>query len=61
MAKALPFELETARGAGAARGLKTLNRKALTEIVFSWFFTPMLAGIVSFGLYHLLFFILKVQ
>ncbi len=41
-------------GAGAARGLKTLNRKALTEIVFSWFFTPMLAGIVSFGLYHLL-------
>jgi phosphate/sulfate permease len=35
-------------GAGGAKGLKTLNRKALTEIVYSWFFTPMLAGFVSF-------------
>lgn len=41
-------------GAGGARGLATLNRKALAEIVFSWFFTPALAGVVSFGLYHLL-------
>jgi phosphate/sulfate permease len=41
-------------GASAARGLKTLNRRALTEIVFSWFFTPVLAGIVSFLLYTLL-------
>jgi phosphate/sulfate permease len=38
-------------GAGSARGLRTLNRRALGEIVFSWFFTPVLAGVVSFGLY----------
>lgn len=38
-------------GAGGARGLKTLNRKALAEIVFSWFFTPVVAGVVSFILY----------
>jgi phosphate/sulfate permease len=38
-------------GASGARGLKSLNRKALSEIVFSWFFTPFLAGLVSFLLY----------
>lgn len=48
-------------GAGAARGLKTLNRKALAEIVVSWFFTPILAGIASFGLYRLLHFFLEVR
>ena len=41
-------------GAGGARGLKTLNKKALAEIVFSWFFTPALAGIVSYALYKVL-------
>ncbi len=41
-------------GAGGARGLRTLNRKALAEIVFSWFFTPLLAGVVSFLIYILL-------
>jgi phosphate/sulfate permease len=41
-------------GASGARGLKTLNRKALSEIVVSWFFTPVLAGIVSFLMYTLL-------
>lgn len=41
-------------GAGSARGMRTLNRKALMEIVFSWFFTPFLAGIVSFLLYKLM-------
>jgi phosphate/sulfate permease len=41
-------------GAGGARGLKTLNRRALAEIVFSWFFTPVLAGVVSFLIYTLL-------
>jgi phosphate/sulfate permease len=41
-------------GAGGARGLKALNTKALAEIVFSWFFTPVLAGVVSFSLYVLL-------
>jgi phosphate/sulfate permease len=38
-------------GAGGARGLRTLNGRALAEIAFSWFFTPILAGIVSFGIY----------
>ncbi len=41
-------------GAGGARGLKTLNKKALVEIVFSWFFTPVVAGIVSYALYKVL-------
>lgn len=38
-------------GASGARGLKTLNRKAMAEIVLSWFFIPFLAGVVSFALY----------
>lgn len=38
-------------GASGARGLKSLNRKALIEIVFSWFFTPVVAGLASFLLY----------
>jgi phosphate/sulfate permease len=38
-------------GASRARGLQTLNRRALAEIVVSWFFTPILAGIASFLLY----------
>lgn len=45
-------------GAGGARGLKTLDLKAMKEIVISWFFTPMLAGVVSFLLYHILSFLL---
>ncbi len=40
-------------GASRARGLATLNRRALMEIVFSWFFTPMLAGLASYLLYLL--------
>ncbi len=48
-------------GAGGARGLKTLDLKALKEIVISWFFTPILAGIVSFLLYHVFSFLLKVH
>ncbi len=40
-------------GASRARGRNTLNRRALTEIVFSWFFTPILAGAASFLLYIL--------
>ncbi|HEY0145319.1 MAG: inorganic phosphate transporter [Methylovirgula sp.] len=40
-------------GASRARGRETLNRRALTEIVFSWFFTPILAGVASFLLYVL--------
>ncbi len=46
-------------GAGGARGLKTLDLKALREIVISWFFTPIVAGIVSFLLYTVLSFVLK--
>jgi phosphate/sulfate permease len=48
-------------GAGSARGMKTLNRKALGEIVFSWFFTPFLAGVVSFLLYKLMSWLLGVH
>lgn len=48
-------------GAGGARGISTLNRKALTEIVFSWFFTPFVAGVVSFFLYKLMSYILGVH
>jgi phosphate/sulfate permease len=38
-------------GAGGARGLKTIDLKAMKEIVISWFLTPIVAGIVSFILY----------
>jgi phosphate/sulfate permease len=38
-------------GAGGARGLKTIDIKAMKEIVISWFLTPIVAGIVSFVLY----------
>ena len=48
-------------GAGGARGIKTLDLKAMKEIVFSWFFTPLVAGIVSFILYFLLSHILGVK
>lgn len=48
-------------GAGGARGIQTLNRKALGEIVLSWFLTPVLAGIVAFLLYNLLSLVLKVH
>lgn len=48
-------------GAGGARGVKTLDLKALKEIVFSWFFTPVVAGIVSFILYFVLSHILGVK
>ena len=41
-------------GAGGARGIQTLNRKALGEIVLSWFLTPIVAGVVSFLLYKLM-------
>jgi phosphate/sulfate permease len=48
-------------GAGGARGIATLNRKALAEIVFSWFFTPFVAGVVSFFLYKLMSYTLGVH
>lgn len=48
-------------GAAGARGIKTLDVKAMKEIVVSWFFTPVLAGIVSFMLYALLSHILGVR
>ncbi len=38
-------------GAGGARGLKTVDLKAMREIVVSWFLTPIVAGVVSFILY----------
>ncbi len=48
-------------GAGGARGLKTIDLKAMKEIVVSWFLTPVVAGIVSFVLYHVFSFVLKVH
>jgi phosphate/sulfate permease len=48
-------------GAGGARGLKTIDLKAMREIVISWFLTPVLAGLVSFVLYKALSFVLKVH
>jgi phosphate/sulfate permease len=47
--------------AGGARGLKTLDLKAPREIVISWFFTPILAEVISFLLYTPLSCVLKVQ
>ena len=38
-------------GAAASRGREPMSRKAVGEIVFSWFFTPVLAGAASFLLY----------
>ena len=36
---------------GSARGLKTIDLKAMREIVISWFLTPIVAGVVSYVLY----------
>ncbi len=41
-------------GAGGARGLKTVDLKAMREIVVSWLLTPIVAGVVSYGLYSVL-------
>jgi phosphate/sulfate permease len=41
-------------GAGMVRGIKTMNAKAMKEIVLSWFLTPVVAGVVSFCFYFLL-------
>ncbi|HMO29895.1 inorganic phosphate transporter [Enterovirga sp.] len=48
-------------GASGARGRKPMSWDAVREIVFSWFFTPVLAGIVSFGLYTVLSWLLGVR
>ena len=48
-------------GAGGARGLKTVDLKAMKEIVISWFLTPVVAGIVSFVLYKIFSFVLKIH
>lgn len=48
-------------GAGAVRGVKTMNAKAMKEIVLSWFLTPVVAGIVSLCLYLLLSHLLGVK
>ncbi len=41
-------------GAGLARGVQAIDMKALKEIVISWFFTPLVGGLVSYVLYFLL-------
>lgn len=48
-------------GAGSARGLKTVDLAAMKEIVISWFLTPVVAGIVSFTLYSVLAYNLKIH
>jgi phosphate/sulfate permease len=48
-------------GAGAARGLKTVDMAAMKEIVISWFLTPIVAGIVSFTLYKIFSSVLKIH
>ena len=48
-------------GAGAARGLKTVDMAAMKEIIISWFLTPIVAGIVSFILYSVLSFNLQIH
>ncbi|NLI80650.1 MAG: hypothetical protein GX443_03030 [Deltaproteobacteria bacterium] len=42
-------------------GSKTIDLKAMREIVISWFLTPLVAGIVSFVLYHIFSFVFKVH
>lgn len=48
-------------GATGARGHEPTSWKAVKEIAFSWFFTPVLAGFVSFLLYTLLSRLLRVH
>jgi phosphate/sulfate permease len=48
-------------GAGAARGLKTVDMAAMKEIIISWFLTPIVAGIVSFILYSVLSYNLQIH
>jgi phosphate/sulfate permease len=37
-------------GAGLARGIKSIDMKAIREIVISWFLTPFVGGVVAFFL-----------
>lgn len=48
-------------GATGARGREPISWTAIKEIVFSWFFTPVLAGVVSFLLYMVLSKLLRVR
>jgi phosphate/sulfate permease len=48
-------------GAAGVRGREPMSRKAVQEIVFSWFFTPVLAGLISFATYKLLSWLLRVH
>lgn len=48
-------------GATGARGREPISRKGVREIAFSWIFTPVLAGIVSFLLYAALSSILRTK
>jgi phosphate/sulfate permease len=48
-------------GATGARGREPMSWRAVREIAFSWVFTPVLAGIVSFVLYTVLSWLLAVH
>jgi phosphate/sulfate permease len=46
-------------GATGARGREPISARAVMEIAFSWIFTPVLAGMVSFVLYTVLSWLLR--
>jgi phosphate/sulfate permease len=48
-------------GAGVVRGVKTMNARAMKEIVLSWVLTPVVGAVVSFGLYLLLSHLLQIK
>jgi phosphate/sulfate permease len=48
-------------GAGLARGIKTIDLKAIKEIFVSWFLTPLVGAVVSFLLYTIFSKILGVR
>lgn len=48
-------------GAAGARGRAPMSWRAVREIAFSWVFTPVLAGLVSFALYTALSWLLRTR
>lgn len=48
-------------GASGARGREPISWKGVKEIAFSWVFTPILAGVVSYVLYAILSRLLRIH
>jgi inorganic phosphate transporter, PiT family len=40
-------------GVGLVHGARSVSRRKLVEIVIGWVLTPTMAGLVSFGIYHI--------